>query len=247
MKYTKRRNAELQKAVRSYNEIIRRMQKRVEYKDVILPETTSVKEIKSRIQNQNDLRREINSLRRIKDKSAKDIVTNSAGVKYTKYEKKEITIKYRTARRKQSMELKKRQQTPVTVSGEKTGYNRGQMYTNRLEDLEVELKNRSKTARNKSEFRKFTGRLERILSSDYNASRMELFKNNYMKAINYELGAYADEINDIVRKIPSDKLVDLYYRDQDMDIDFVYSPLDQRVRAEYIMERLQELIDEDEE
>lgn len=81
MKYNQKQNKQIKNAVAKYNRKIKSMQKSPKYKDVILPSTTSIKEIKSKVTKASDITRELNSLNRLFKTGAGEIVTGKNGIK----------------------------------------------------------------------------------------------------------------------------------------------------------------------
>ena len=82
MKLTRSINETLRRAVRNFNSKI----KRLEGKDLLLPEKANMKIIKSRITNKWDLNREIDRLQRFSERGMEKTVTTKSGVQISKYE-----------------------------------------------------------------------------------------------------------------------------------------------------------------
>lgn len=74
-KYSKNQNTEIKKAVKSFNEKIKRLSKKPQYKE-ILPDKITISEIKSSIGNKRDYTYELNRLKNFLKKDAQLIETH---------------------------------------------------------------------------------------------------------------------------------------------------------------------------
>lgn len=84
VKYDYKTNSELQRVVRNYNAKIKRLEK--SGKDLKLPESESIKAIKSRVTNKWELNRELATMMRFTERNAEEYMTTKAGVKIPRYE-----------------------------------------------------------------------------------------------------------------------------------------------------------------
>lgn len=241
MKYNQKQNKQIKNAVANYNRKIKSMQKSPKYKDVILPSTTSIKEIKSKVTKASDITRELNSLNRLFKTGAGEIVTGKNGIKTIKYVSRETSIKISSINRRRTNERKKAEQADVVVSGLKTGFKRGEMYGNRLEELKPK-QNKLLNARSPEEFIKFIQGVDRLFDTDFISEHKQLYMQNYMKAVDDQMGQYAPIINDMVMKFTPDEFTDMYYENQDLTIDFVYGAEYMQQKAEVIISILQDYL-----
>lgn len=235
--YRKSDKEKLRKEVTRYNRKINRMRKNPKYKNVTLPATLSVREIEKTLGDRKDYNRVINSIDRFFRPGANKIVQTEAGLKLTAYEKKEFSIKLRTVNAKRTRELKKRGQTLVFAGEHETGMTREEIGGQRLEDLQPRTVNVERI-RSRADFRNVLQSLDRQLMSGYDEERKRLYYENYIKGLRNELGVLAEPLIEKVKKLTVDQLLDIYYGEQDGNIDFIYDPLSVQMRAEVIEEIL---------
>lgn len=242
MKYSKADNKRIANAVRNFNRKIDRRAKNPKYAGVILPQKQTVKGIKERIEKRSDLQRELNVLSRAGKKDAFKIIENESGLRYTNYQKRENSIKVATINRKRSLELRRQAEKMVTAGGMATGQKRGQMWSNRDEELRTK-KNRTSKARTRGEFEKFNANLEKLTNPKYDKEKMQRYKDNYKKGLLDALGGFAKDLIPLVDQIDGEKLLDLFYENQEASIDFIYDPIDQGFKAEIIKDILTEALE----
>lgn len=241
MKIQSKTEQRIKNAVARYNRKIKRLQKSPKYEGVILPSTTSIKDIKSKVTKSSDITRELNSLNRLFKAGAGEIVTGKNGIKTIKYVSRETSIKIADINRRRTNERKKAEQADVVVSGLKTGFKRGEMYGNRLEELKPK-QNKLLNARSPEEFNKFIQGVNRLFDTDFISEHKQLYMQNYMKAVDDQMGQYAPVINDLVMKFTPNEFTNMYYENQDLTIDFVYGADYMQQKAEVIISILQDYL-----
>lgn len=241
MKYNQKQNNRIKNTVAKYNRKIKSLQKSPKYEGVILPSTTSIKEIKSKVTKASDITRELNSLNRLFKSGAGEIVTGKNGIKTIKYVSRETSIKISAINRRRANERKRAEQADVVVSGMKTGFKRGEMYGDRLKELRPKHNNLLNT-RSLSEFNKFIEGVDRLFNSDFIGEHKDLYQQNYMKAVDDQLGQYAPVINELVMKFTPEEFTDMYYENQDLTIDYVYGAEYMKDKAELIISILQDYL-----
>jgi hypothetical protein len=64
-------------------------------------------------------------------------------------------------------------------------------------------------------------------------ARKDLFKENYIKALNNVYGDYASSVREIIERLPADVVVDTYYREQEASIDFHYDKIEMDFKLKY--------------
>lgn len=186
---------ELKKAVNNFNAKIRRLEK--QNKTPVLPEKIKFNELKESIMFRNDLKRTINSLRRFSRRGAEELYTTQAGVKMTRWERRELGIASRVATSKITREIKKISRAEISVGGKRTGQTRVSMGRQELNELEAKKKalqnieNRNKQSlellkkyqeryTSLGEYKKLSQYKENyLLSLTHNFSHMEGFKELY--------------------------------------------------------------------
>lgn len=225
---------ELARAVRRYNAKRNRLLKQVPELEDFLPPKASTKEIKKAVKTRRDLRNEINSLERFLRKGAEKPIVTKEGVKTTQYQKKEIEIKVRAINLRRKAELKK-----AAPSTEK-----GTMGTARNNNLLPKTYDINKVR--KSDWNKFIESVEKQSRDSYSQDKYERYKENFIKGLENAFGEKGAKLIEMARNISAEKLVDIYYNDPILQIDFIYDPLEMQVKIDAMEEHLQEYVDDEE-
>ena len=90
----------------------------------------------------------------------------------------------------------------------------------------------------KSDWEKFVMGVDRMLKDSYSKDKMEQYKKNYLQAVSNIMGIKGENILVKLDSIPSETLVQMYYDDPILQIDFVYDPLELEAIIEAIEEHL---------
>lgn len=120
---------DLRKAVKNFNAKITRLEKKYPGQKNALPERMSVREIKELVTSRNDLKRELNSLRRFTRPGAEqlvDVPTSEYNLKTTKWQKEEMSRRVARINRKRKDRYDAIKDIEMSSRGEKLGYTVGQ-------------------------------------------------------------------------------------------------------------------------
>lgn len=215
-------NDELSRQVKNFNAKRTRILKKFPTMEEYLPAKMSVKELKKNIDTRQDFNRIVKSLNRFTQKGAEEPIITKQGIKTTKYEIKETSIKVATINRRKTAERKK-----ANVSTEK-----GTMGTIANNNLLPKKFNIDKIQPH--EWDKFTESVEKQVKSTYTSDKMKAYKDNYIQALNNAFGSKADNIIDIVNNLNGETLVQMLYDNPILQIDFIYDPLEVSVKVEAI-------------
>lgn len=123
-------NSELRKAVRNFNAKISRLEKKYPEMKNALPDKVSVKQMKELIDTRQDLKRELNALRRFSKRGAEKFVevdNNDYNLKITKWQKQEINRRIGIINRKRKARHDVLAQQEATYGGKGLGYTVGQI------------------------------------------------------------------------------------------------------------------------
>lgn len=131
-------NQELARAVKNFNAKISRIEKKHPELKNALPERAKVGELKNLINTRQDLKREINSLKRFTDKKNRISylgddqyegieIYGDYNIKITKWQKKEINRRIATINTRRKKRLEALEKKPVTSRGKQQGYTVGQV------------------------------------------------------------------------------------------------------------------------
>lgn len=223
----------LARTVKNFNAKITRLEKKHPELKEFLPEKISVKDLKSNIETRQDFNRELKSLKRFSKKGAEKPILSKSGITTTAWEKKEVGYKVALLNRKRKAEREK-----ANVSTEK-----GTMGT--IENAGLKPKKYDINSIEPSSWERFKKNVEKQIKSNYFDEKKELYKQNYIKAfINVFGSGFIIGFDFVLQKLkdmPADELVDLYYNDPVMELDFVYDPLEYFQKFKSIQERLNNL------
>ena len=90
-----------------------------------------------------------------------------------------------------------------------------------------------------SDWDKFVQNVEKQVKENYFSEKNELYKQNYMTAISNVFNKEdSSKLLSIIQNIPAENLIDLFYSDPVLQIDFVYDPLEASVLAAHIKNHL---------
>lgn len=177
---------ELARAVKNFNAKLRRLEiKHPELKNV-LPEKASVRQLKELIETRQDLKRELNALKRFSKKGSEEIVDvpgSDYNLKITKWQKEEMTRRVGIINRKRKQRLKEVMETPLTSRGEELGYKKGDIGMGKAEEVAL-TPMRTFTARmNRRDIKHKFKQIMVESQTTYWSKRDILLKENYIKSL----------------------------------------------------------------
>lgn len=227
IKWRKSDEQELKRAVRNYNDKIRRLEKKApEYKSA-LPERVSVREIKELISTRQDLKRELNSLKRFSVKGAEEIIDapdNDYNLKITKWQKKEMVRRAAVINRRRTKRLKEIEEVEMTSGGEKLGYTKGQFGMGKAEEVALKPIKPFNPSMSRADLKKKYRQMLKESQADFYNAKEERMKKNYIQGLleNYR----ENDISEIVKKIENMDFKDFYSKFQGEvgTFEFAYPP-----------------------
>ena len=206
--------AELKKAVRNFNDKIRRLEKKYPNKKTALPERVTLKEIKANIQTRNDFKREINVLKRFSKRGAEEFVMvpgSEYNLKTTKWQMNEMLIKQRVINRKRAERYKYISEIQATSRGEDLGYTVGDIGMKSIDENAVTPMNAfyPTMARKDLNMRFKSMRIE---TQEHFWDEKELrLKENVMKGIEAHYhGLFPDDTDEILKAIEEMSFKEFY-------------------------------------
>lgn len=227
IKWRNKDKTRLSNTVRQFNAKITRTLKKNPELAPYLPERLTVQGLRDKIQTRQDFNREIKSARRFLKPGAETPVTSATGIRTTRWEKREIGIKVGVINRRRNRELKK--MNPTTEKG-----TMGTIRENNLRPKKYDI-DKIKA----SDWDMFVYGVEKQIMSEYTAQKNELYKQNFIKAVKTAFGSKGTEIVEMAQSIPADILVELYYNDPVLQVEFIYNPLEMQIKIDNIVEHLE--------
>lgn len=217
----------LSNTVRQFNAKITRTLKKNPELAPYLPERLTVQGLRDKIQTRQDFNREVKSARRFLKPGAETPVTSATGIRTTRWEKQEVGIKVGVINRRRNRELK--EMNPTTEKG-----TMGTIRENNLRPKKYDI-DKIKA----SDWDMFVYGVEKQIMSGYTAQKNELYKQNFIKAVKTAFGSKGTEIVEMAQSIPADILVELYYNDPVLQVEFIYNPLEMQIKIDNIVEHLE--------
>lgn len=228
----------LNKEIQKFNDkIYRTRSKHPEIAD-ILPETIKKKDKTKLIEElkvkpRSEFKKEVNSLDRFTKKGSEKVITSKTGNTVTAWEKREVGLKVAQINRERTRERKIVENMDATTRGESIGLKRGEMGSERLNELKPKKYNFDKIKGGK-EWEKFKASVDKQASPEARNERMESYKTNYIKSLKNVYGEYAQEIIDIVEGLSAETVVETYYREQEATPTFQYELLEMQMKLDIL-------------
>lgn len=231
MRYSKKDEETLKKKVRNYNAKINRLKKKG-YNENLLPQKKKLKEEREKAKQGE--RKDFNSLLKSVDtflnRGSEEIVKSTRGLQLPKFRLSEIKAKLRKVNNERKKQREKYENIEITDRN-KTGVqgmiNERSMNINKLEDKHFNFKNMSK-----KDFTYFEKTLNNELETKLE-KKNRIYRENFYKAMenNYNENQY-EKLKKVIDNISTDILVEKYYTDLNMDLDFHYDESEQQIKYE---------------
>lgn len=226
IKWQKSDNQELSKAVKNFNAKIRRLEKKNPELKNALPEKVSVKQLKELINTRQDLKREINSLKRFSKKGNEEIETyGDYNIKITKWQRTEMNRRIGVINRKRKQRLNELEELEMQSGGEGLGYTKGQLGMGRIERVELApMKGLTKGMNQRDVFMKWRNVLKES-QSEFLQEKDYRCRENYIKGLmeNFNYGD-VEEIIDEIERMDIKDFIKTFYSDQDASFEGIYAP-----------------------
>lgn len=193
---------ELRKAVKNFNAKINRVAKKDPKNKNALPEKVTLKDLKDLINTRQDLKREINSLKRFSKRGAEalvDLPDNKYNLKTTKWQKTEMNRRAGIINRKRKKRLEDVMNTPLYSRGESLGYKRGDIGMGDAEINQLQPIKAFTPSMNRPDLKAKFKTLQKESQNSFWDAKDEQMKRNYLKGLleNYN----PEDLKDVVDKI----------------------------------------------
>ena len=197
-------------------------------------------EVKESIKTRHDFNIFVNKYKRYLRDGAEEIRKSDKGAVATNWAVKEFEI----AQRAENIRRKRVSGTigekPVTIAGKETGAKRkemGKIKENAVKPSQKKFKNQSQR-----EWELASKLFDRKMRSTYGDEMQKRMIENYVKGLIAE--GYSDELLNLLNKIPVDKFLEIVDTDETATFDFIYDPLELRVKQDYLIELWEQHTDE---
>lgn len=226
IRWTRADTSRLSWAVRKFNAAIDAAIEADPEKAELLPDKLDYKDIRSKIDTRQDLKREMNKLERIHREGATDVIRNEQGVEATAYDINEVRIQVRTINVFRAKKRKELADIEATSRGNPLGYNIPTMGTEESNSYKPKKFNFGKLT--KANWEAFKDGVEKMASPDYEAKRVALMMENYFKAIENVFGknTVSEKLKSRIEELGVDKFFEIYMADSEAKFNYIYSKED---------------------
>lgn len=223
----------VKQVVQAFNRKIRKVKKTDPHLAQYQPSEISYKEMLQTLKNTDraDFNRILGKYSRYLREGAELPYTTQQGVNITIWEKWEIDNTFRAinARRRAARQQAEKLASPYT----------GTMYT--LEDVEIMPRKNTVQEITPKHWDDFVRALDLSALHSGQTYRQNLYKNNFLAAIENQLGSAGKELAERVKKISPAKLTQWYYTDPLVSIGFTYDQREAKEIVDTMMERIDRL------
>lgn len=226
IRWTKSDNQELARVVRNFNAKVKRLAEnpnRLRNETInelkvtnetiknALPELTSVKQLKSLINTRQDLKRELNTLKRFTEKGSEELTVvpdSKYNVIVTKWQRKEMGIRTSVINRRRKTRLEKLQSTRLKSRGQDLGYTLDQIGMGRIEEVSLKPFNAFTKTMHQTDIKYKWRHIMQESQSDYYDKQDYQVKENFLKGLrwNFDYNDTKDLIEHI-EKMPIDEFL----------------------------------------
>ena len=218
---------ELNRTVKNFNAKITRLAKKNPDEAVALPEKIKISDLKTLINTRQDLKRELNALKRFSKRGAENIVIaegTDEGLKITKWQKTEMNRRIGIINRKRKARLEEIQNLEMTSRGQSLGYTRGQLGMGRATEISLSPMNAFTRRMNRRDLKMKWQAILRESQSDYFTQKDFRLRNNYVKAL--EQNFNVNDIQDVVDYIMKMDIKDFLqkFEEEGGTMEFAYPP-----------------------
>lgn len=226
----------LTKLIRQFNSKVGRIEKSQPDLSGVLPARLTKATFKENIKTRQDYNREVNKYKRFLRKGAEKVRTFDQGLQITEWEKRELEINARRVTNARRRELARVESVPLYDQGKPTGLKRGERrYTQAERELQAKKVDLDKISPGK-EFELFKEALEKQASPEYFKARKEMYKENYIDALDRAFGGRAADLIDMLKSTDAEFVYDAGLADADLHIDYIYDPQDEDNKLSFLID-----------
>lgn len=203
----------LSQSVSKFNAKITRELKKNPDLAEFLPAKLNVKDLKKNITTAKELSTLIKSVDRLFKPGALMPITTDKGIKTTLYEIKEVKLKVNKINRARAKELK--EVKPSTETG-----TMGSIQSNNLRPKKFNINKISPR-----DWGKYKAGIEIEAKDNFYSRKAELYKENYLKSIEFNLGSEGEELYNYVSELDPEFVYRNFYNDPILQIGFTSDAL----------------------
>lgn len=225
---------ELKRVVRNYNAKITRLAKKNPQIENVLPQKVSVAQLKELINTRQDLKRELNALKRFSKRGAEEIVIvpdTDYNLKITKWQKTEMNRRIGIINRRRKKRLEELANLEMSSRGEKLGYTRSQLGMGKATEVSLNPMNAFTRRMSQSDLKWKWKNIMKESQSDYFTQKDFRLRDNYIKAL--EQNYNSNDIKDVINNISSMDIQEFLnkFEEEGGNMEFAYPPNQEQYEA----------------
>ncbi len=235
IRWSKQDTEEINRVVKNFNSKIKRLAKQTPEMASILPDKVSSKQLKELINTRQDLKRELNALKRFSKRGSEQIVNvpnSEYDLKITLWQRTEMNRRIGIINRRRKNRLNELQNIEMTSRGESLGYTRGQLGMGRAEEVALQPMTAFYRTMGNTDLKKRWQSILHQSQSDYFTKRDYQVRDNYITGLKQNYNE--DDIKDVIDKIESMDIKDFLntFNQEGGTFEFLYP--NSELESEYI-------------
>lgn len=232
IRWRKKDTEELKRKVRNYNAKINRLIKK-NYNGELVPAKLKFKDVKNKIENRMEYKEQIQLINALTKRGSEESVKTKRGAVIPKFELEQTKIKVKKINKDRKKRKEAYEKTPPTDRNKslgETAEHYRDMNVNKIRPKKFNWENMSK-----KDFEMYKKSLYEY--DEKQQEKEQQYRDNFYKAMEASLNdEQFEQLKKIIDLIPSNKLVEKFYTDINMKIDFFYEPTEQQLKFEEIIE-----------
>lgn len=235
IRWSEQDTKEINRVVKNFNSKINRLAKQNPSIANILPEKVTTKQLKELINTRQDLKRELNALKRFSKRGAEEIVdvpNSEYDLKITNWQRTEMNRRIGVINRKRKARLNELQNIEMTSRGESLGYTRGQLGMGKAEEIALQPMTAFFRTMGNTDLKKRWKSILHQSQSDYFTKRDYQVRENYITGLKQNYNE--SDIIDIIDKIENMDIKDFLniFNQEGGTFEFLYP--NSELESEYI-------------
>lgn len=225
---------ELTRVVRNFNAKINRLAKKNPLIKNALPDKVSAKQLKELINTRQDLKRELNMLKRFSKRGQEEIVIideTKYNVKTTKWQRTEMKRKVALINKRRKKRLEELQNTEMTSRGESLGYTRGQLGMGKATEVSLRPMNAFTPSMSQSDLKWKWKAIMNESQSDYFDKKDYQLRENYIKALQENFNP--NDVKDLIKELKEMDIQEFLskFESEGGTFEFAYPPNEEQASA----------------
>lgn len=202
IRYDKKLNAEINRAVRNFNAKISRL-KKLDNENIIIPEKIKVSDFKQGYDSRRDLRRQLNYLKMFSKRGVEEKIVTSGGYETSRYQVAVVKRESARVKRNLTRQINLYMKITPSVFGVKQDVTKAQMEDTKLTNLKSkrEALNKNLLDLNKEQYNRY---LELLNNQSQSSYKDRIFKENYIEMLlstGYMSGYDVEKINEMASQL----------------------------------------------